>query len=103
MTLTAETVLEITSEQAKYHLGDHKNLVGPSAIDIDQNGDIYIGGGKQILVFSNNGRHLRTMTFKGHFYSWIKDIALGLNSELFVLSGSKSIYVIDDSVDLIAF
>lgn len=93
-----EVVIEIPAGKAKYSYADHKDIIGPSTIDIDENGDIYIGGATQILVYDKDGNHLRTMKFSRHFYPWITDIAVGTDNKLYVLAGSKDIYIIDKNL-----
>ncbi len=95
-----ELVLEVPPEIAKYYIQDNGELIGPaSCIDIDENGDIYLGGGAQVLVFNKNGEHLRSMMFFRSFTKSIEDIALGTNDKLYILASSKNVYIINKNIE----
>ena len=96
-TSTPEVVIDIPAEIAKYYIEDF-NFIGPSCIDIDKNGDMYIGGGRQILVFDKTGKHLRSMMFFRGFTETIRDIAVGADDKLYVLASSKAVYIIPKEI-----
>ncbi len=96
--VSPKIILEIPPELAKYSYGERRAIIGPSSVDIDYNGDIFIGGGKQILVYNKTGQHLRTIVFSRDFSKKITDIALSKDGRLFILSGSKEIFVIDKNL-----
>ena len=96
-----EVVAEIPAEIAKYSYDEHHNIIGPSTIDVDQNGDIYIGGDKQILVYSNNGKYKRTLSFFKDFNRDIRDIAVGPDNKIFFLGSPKEVFIIDKNANKI--
>lgn len=93
-----KVVVEIPAAAAKYSYEDENEIFGPSSIDVDQNGDIYIGGGRQILVYHKTGELVRTIHLANDLPRRIIDIALSRNDKLYLLKNLKRVFVIDKNL-----
>lgn len=96
---SAELLFEITYEKAKYSkFAEEGDVMGPSSIDIDLNGDIYIASGQRILVYDKSGNYLKTIKFDERLQEIANDIALSLNDKLYILTKRQTIYIINKDV-----
>ena len=93
---SAELFLEIPSEVAKYQkFMEDGNVRGPSSIEVDFNGDVYIGGLDQILVYDHLGNYLRTIVFDKRLMESVSDIAVSQGDKLYVLTNHTTIYIVN--------